>query len=176
MSVAIIIPSRYSSTRLPAKSLADLNGKPLFMWVYDACKKVRNVNRVIVATDHNDIFNTAKAYNADVLMTSDQHKSGTDRCAELAMKLDETYIINVQGDEPFINPVELERMVEHLIQHPEIDILTMYHPLTDALDVEDTAKVKLTKDINGRILYFSRAPIPYERAKNSESYYKHIGI
>jgi 3-deoxy-manno-octulosonate cytidylyltransferase (CMP-KDO synthetase) len=146
------------------------------MWVYDACKKVKNVNRVIIATDHDLIFNEAKSRKADVMMTSSLHQSGTDRCAEVAGKIDEDYIINVQGDEPFINPELLERMVNHLTKNDNIDILTLFHPLSNQQHVEDPSKVKLTKDINGRVLYFSRAPIPYPRTGGIQDYYKHIGI
>jgi 3-deoxy-manno-octulosonate cytidylyltransferase (CMP-KDO synthetase) len=176
MSVAIIIPSRYASTRLSAKSLADLNGKPLFMWVYEACKKVKNVNQVILATDHQLVFNEAKAQKAHVLMTSDTHQSGTDRCAEVASHLSEDYVINVQGDEPFISPELLEHMIEHLASHPHIDILTLYHALHEENDIKDPSKVKLVKDKNGRILYFSRSVIPYQRSENKGDYFKHIGI
>lgn len=176
MSVAIIIPSRYSSTRLPAKALADLGGKPLFIWVYEACKKVKNVTRVIIATDHTLIFEEAKARNAEVEMTSSLHQSGTDRCAEVAARIDEDYVINVQGDEPFINPELLEAMVDHLNSHDGIDILTVFHRFTNSDYIEDSSKVKIIKDVNGRILYFSRAAIPYLRHEVNHNYYKHIGI
>ncbi|GLR18284.1 3-deoxy-manno-octulosonate cytidylyltransferase [Portibacter lacus] len=176
MTTAIIIPARYASTRLPGKALADINGKPLIQWVFEACKKVKNVDQVILATDHELVFNTAKSFGADAIMTSEDHKSGTDRCAEVAENLDCDYIINVQGDEPFIDPNHLEAMNSYLYENPEIDILTLYHEISAASEILNPSNVKLTKTIDQKVLYFSRAVIPYKRNEQDNPYYKHVGI
>lgn len=176
MSVAIIIPARYASTRLPGKPLADINGKPLIQWVYEACKKVKNADRVILATDNKRIEDLGLSLNATVFLTSVDHQSGTDRCAEVANQIDVDYVVNVQGDEPFIDPNKLEQVVKHLIENPAIEILTLFHAMTDRSEIADPSKVKLTKTKNNKILYFSRSAIPYDREKGASSYYKHVGI
>ncbi|MCL4105790.1 UNVERIFIED_CONTAM: hypothetical protein GTU68_028667 [Idotea baltica] len=176
MTTAIIIPSRYASTRLPGKSLADIKGKPLVQWVFEACKKVENISRVIIATDHDKVFNASKAFGADVRMTSTDHKSGTDRCAEVAESLNCDYIINVQGDEPFIDPTHLQAMNTYLYNHPEIDILTLYHEISEESEILNPSNVKLTKTLKQKVLYFSRSIIPYNRNKSKTPYYKHVGI
>ncbi|WP_235298264.1 3-deoxy-manno-octulosonate cytidylyltransferase [Portibacter marinus] len=175
MKAAIIIPSRYASKRLPAKALADIAGKPLVVWVYQACKKVRNAESVIVATDHEMIKKAAKDFGAEVYMTSPEHQSGTDRCAEVAEKLDVEFIINVQGDEPFIDPMQLEKLIKHLIDHPNIEICTLFHQLPKE-EVDDHSKVKLVKTLNDKILYFSRSAIPHDKDDVGPSIYKHVGI
>lgn len=176
MKVAIIIPARFSSTRLPEKALADLGGKPLICWVYDACKKVSNADQVIVATDHQRIKDAVEQRNGAAIMTSDAHRSGTDRCAEVGGSLDVDLVLNVQGDEPFINPEYLEQLIEYMKSDPSIQIATLFHELKSETDLKDPSKVKLTKTKSKRILYFSRSVIPFQRNQSKITYFKHIGI
>ena len=177
MKCAIIIPSRYGSSRLPAKALADIDGKSLVQWVFEACKKVSNANKVIIATDHPLIEKAAQDFGADVMMTSSAHQSGTDRCAEVAQNLDVDFIINVQGDEPFIDPKTIEVMIRMLGSNPKIEILTLFHKMRGQDEIADPSKVKLVLDNCGRVLYFSRSPIPYQTALDSGMpFYKHVGL
>lgn len=175
MLFTIIVPARYASTRLPGKSLEKINGKPMIQLVYEACKRTNSEVNVIIATDHHKIKQVAENFGAQVVMTSENHVSGTDRCAEVAIGLSSDYIINVQGDEPFINEGDLQAMIQFLSENENVEILTLFHRL-EKNEVADPNKVKLVKDVNNRILYFSRSLIPFPRTESAITYYKHVGV
>ncbi|MBP3354625.1 MAG: 3-deoxy-manno-octulosonate cytidylyltransferase [Bacteroidales bacterium] len=184
MKFIAIIPARYASTRFPGKPLADMNGKPMIQRVYEQVKKC--VNRVFVATDDERIFNAVKAFGGDVVMTSESHKSGTDRCAEAYNNIGsgEDVIINIQGDEPFIKPEQIEAVMA-CFDDISTQIATLVKPFSeedgiDALMNPNSPKVVL--GVNNEALYFSRSIVPYVRGCDvqewlkTNTFYKHIGM
>lgn len=178
-NVIIVIPARYGSTRFPGKPLAELQGKPIIQWVYEACKKA-NCGEVIIATEDERITSAAASFGAKAVMTSADCQSGTDRIYQATKGLGADYVINVQGDEPFVQPETIKAVVELVKNDDKTDISTACMPVTDANIINNPNHVKavLAKDM--RALYFSRSPIPYKREKTPESekapYYLHCGI
>lgn len=173
---AIIIPSRYASTRLHAKPLIEVGGKPIIQWVYEKASASKLADKVIIATDHEAIYNCAKQFNANVEMTSPDHKSGSDRIAEVAKKYEEfSFIINLQGDEPMITPESIDSVISVLKNNNDADISTLIRKI-DAAEAENPNLVKCVTDDNGYALYFSRSKIPYERNEDEAVFYGHIGL
>lgn len=180
-----IIPARYASTRFPGKPLADMDGKPMIQRVYEQVKDV--LDAVCVATDDTRIENAVKAFGGQVVMTSDQHRSGTDRCYEAYLKVGQGYdvIVNIQGDEPFIHPEQI-RTIKDCFAAADTQIATLVKPFRADDDFERTLfnpnspKVVINKD--NEAMYFSRSIIPYIRGKEytewlqNHTFYKHIGL
>ena len=161
-----IIPARYDSVRLPGKALLDIAGKPMICWVVERALAARNVARAIVATDDERIVAAVKAGGYEAVMTSSGHRSGTDRIAEVATSLDDAEIIvNVQGDEPLISPLTIERAVEAMREEGSDGpgIVTTWESFESAADVLNPDIVKIVVDDRERALYFSRSPVPYPR-------------
>lgn len=174
---AIIIPSRYASTRLHAKPLIEVGGKPIIQWVYEKASKVKLADTVIIATDHEEIFNCAKSFGANVEMTRADHKCGSDRIAEVAQRHEDfEYIVNLQGDEPMITPESIDGVISALHNNKNADIATLLREIKDPEEAENPNLVKCVKDENGFALYFSRSKIPYERNENEAVFYGHIGL
>lgn len=169
-NVSIVIPARMASTRLPGKPLKLIAGKPLIYWVIEAALKVKNIKKVIVATDHQEIFNVASNLNVKPIMTSSSHKSGTERLLEVAEKEESDYFINLQGDEPLINPNDVEYLIKNLLDS-DTDIVTLAHKI-GAKEASDKSKVKVICNYKSEAIYFSRNIIPYGEA----DYLQHIGI
>ncbi len=163
MDCVAIIPARFGSTRFPGKPLATLQGRPLIEHVVARCSQVAGIDRVVVATDDQRIVDTLDGSAADVMLTSADFESGTDRVAHVAEQLDADIVLNVQGDEPLIDAVELSAALA-TFRHSGADYGTLRAPLVDAADLVDPNTVKVAVDTNGVALYFSRAPIPYPRA------------
>ncbi len=173
---AIIIPARYGSKRLQGKPLLKACNKPIIQWVWEKAIQVKSADIVIIATDNKEIYDCAKSFGANVEMTSEKHKCGSDRIVEVAEKYPElSYIINLQGDEPMINTSCVEEVIKLLKEDNNADISTLISEIKDE-DVEDPNMVKCVKDINGYAMYFSRSKIPYERNIGIAKFYKHIGI
>lgn len=173
---AIIIPARYGSSRLEGKPLLKVNDKPIIQWVYEAAKKVKSADVVIVATDDERIFNAVKSFGGEVEMTSSEHKCGSDRIKEVADRhSDFEYIINLQGDEPMIKVENVEAVIDGVKKH-KADISTLIRPIEDINEVENPNLVKCVIDNNFYALYFSRSKIPFERKENPTPFYGHIGI
>ena len=173
---AIIIPARLASTRLKNKLLLEVQNKPVIQWVYESAKKAKLTSAVIIATDSDEIFNKAKDFGADVEMTSENHKSGSDRIAEVAKRHSEfEYILNMQGDEPQITPEVIDSALK-AIHKEDCDIVTLVRKITDKDQIESPNCVKCVFDKNFNALYFSRYPIPYKRNEEFASYYAHIGM
>ena len=172
-NIIAIIPARYGSTRFPGKSLALISGKPMIQWVYERTKRSRLVNRVIVATDDERIAKAVAAFDGEAVMTSLSHPSGTDRIAEVANKTDCAFVVNVQGDEPLIQPDMIDEAVAPLLNDPSIYMGTLCKKIEDREEAFDPNVVKVVFDEKGFALYFSRAPIPWDRdlwaGKNQES-------
>ena len=166
MSKAVgIIPVRWASTRFPGKPLHLIAGKPLLRRVWERCHRARKLDSVIIATDDMRIASAAFSWGAEVALTSPRHHSGTDRVAEVAQKAKEfAYIINIQGDEPLIDPRLIDKLVETLRADGKIDIVTAAHPFSKVTDASSPHQVKVVVDLRGNALYFSRAPIPSSRS------------
>jgi 3-deoxy-manno-octulosonate cytidylyltransferase (CMP-KDO synthetase) len=174
-----IIPARYASTRFPGKCIAPIAGKPLIQWVVERARQAKSLSEVIVATDDHRIADAVKG--AYVVMTSPQHPSGTDRLAEVAVKLDCDVVVNIQGDEPLIPAKMIDEMVDALghsgTHAPGPPMVTWAQRISDPRDLENPNVVKVVFDKNGDALYFSRWPIPYVRDKAGRvEHYRHFGI
>lgn len=175
MKILAVIPARYASTRLPGKPLADIEGKPMIQWVYEAVKACAAVDSVIVATDDAQILETVIGFGGMAEMTSESHPNGTARCAEVAERYPEfDYIVNVQGDEPLINPEHLDNLIAQL--QPDTRIATLCRLLEDETAAQDPAQVKVVKTLDNEALYFSRSLIPFNRDSHAIKYYGHIGL
>jgi len=176
--VAVVIPSRYASTRLPAKPLHPIAGKPLVQHVWERCARAKGIDKVIVATDDMRIAEAAFAFGAEVAMTSDKHRSGTDRVAEVAKKLKGyTHIINVQGDEPLVDPTIVSKLAASLAKDRKIEMITSASIFTPEDDLTNPNMVKVVLDRESNGLYFSRSLIPYVRNDGVRPrFYRHQGI
>jgi 3-deoxy-manno-octulosonate cytidylyltransferase (CMP-KDO synthetase) len=174
--VIIVIPARYGSTRFEGKPLAEINGKPMIYHVYQRAKKAKFVDDVIVATDDERIKNAVEKFNGKAVMTSKEHRSGTDRVAEVARSINADIIVNVQGDEPLISPEAIEQAVMPLIENNNIVMSTLMTKIAKSIEYEDPNTVKVVTDKEGFALYFSRSLVPYPREKERLKVYKHIGI
>ncbi|MBK2356515.1 3-deoxy-manno-octulosonate cytidylyltransferase [Francisella hispaniensis] len=183
-SIHIVIPARLKSTRLPNKMLADIAGQPMIQRVYEQVAKSK-FDSIIIATDSQEIKNVAESFGAKVVLTKTDHESGTDRIAEAVTKLgfaDEDIIVNVQGDEPLIPVENIEQAAQLLIDKPEAVVSTLCEKITDVEDIYNPNNVKVVFDKDNYALYFSRAPIPFERGfsekqqVNISEFFRHIGI
>ncbi|MBI3556822.1 MAG: 3-deoxy-manno-octulosonate cytidylyltransferase [Deltaproteobacteria bacterium] len=161
-SVCIVIPARLGSTRLPEKALADINGKPMIQHVYERAKKVKGVDKVVVATDHQRIVDAVSKFGGEALMTPETLNSGTDRVAFVARSRSEAIFVNVQGDEPLLDPVSVERSLE-LVRSGRFSMATPAAPLGDEGLLKNPNVVKVLVAADSRAVYFSRFPIPYSR-------------
>jgi len=182
MRIVGIIPARYASTRFPAKPLADIAGQTMIEWVYQQAKKSSKLERVIVATDNQKIYDHVKRKGGEVCMTSEDHASGTDRCAE-ALELTKEkfdYVVNIQGDEPFIDPRQIDLLANLL--DGKAELATLIKKITDPTALTNSNIVKVIVNQQNEAIYFSRSPLPHLRNIASEkwfdnyTYYKHIGM
>ncbi|MBI3302447.1 MAG: 3-deoxy-manno-octulosonate cytidylyltransferase [Deltaproteobacteria bacterium] len=183
MEVVALIPARYGSTRFPGKPLALLRGKPMIQHVYERTCLVRDLARVLVATDDERIAQTVREFGGDVVMTRADHPTGTDRLAEVAQGLRAEVIVNVQGDLPFFPPAMVEDAVAALTQAPVAVMSTVRTPITDLAEWHNPNVVKVVTDHEGLALYFSRSPIPFTRSPEfgvrslgEVLGYRHIGL
>ncbi len=170
-SALCLIPARMASTRLPGKPLADQTGKPLIQHVVENARRAATVSRVVVATDDARIADAVHAFGGEAVMTRADHPNGTSRLAEAVTKLDaqDELILNVQGDEPEIDPAIIDALVQGLAADPAADMATLYAPFAPDEDPTNPNLVKVIKDRNDHALYFSRSPIPYDRALADQS-------
>jgi 3-deoxy-manno-octulosonate cytidylyltransferase (CMP-KDO synthetase) len=163
MRTAIVIPARYGSTRLPGKPLLRSTGKYLIQHVYERARRARAADRVIVATDDTRILSAVESFGGVAVMTRKDHPSGTDRVAEVAAGLDADAVINLQGDEPLLDPDGLDLLAGLLASDPAADVATLAAPIRDRETYLSPNAVKVVCDDRGRALYFSRSPIPFVR-------------
>jgi len=177
MNILGIIPARYGSTRFEGKPLALINGKMMIQRVYEQAKKADKLSEVVVATDDERIYNAVVGFGGKAVMTSTRHKSGTDRCCEVVDKIGNGFdaVINIQGDEPYINPQEINQIAE-LISDKDTQLASLCKPVYDEEELMSPNAVKVVFDKNGKALYFSRFAIPYLRNQIERTFYKHIGI
>ena len=170
-----VIPARYGSTRLEGKPLKDINGHTMIEWVYKRAQKSK-LDKVIVATDDERVFQAVNSFGGEAVMTSKDHNTGTDRIAEVASKYDYDVIINIQGDEPLIEADMINSLMNPFMQEPELKMATLKHKISTYEEVENPNNVKVICDKNDYAIYFSRSPIPYPRTLDMDNYYKHVGI
>jgi 3-deoxy-manno-octulosonate cytidylyltransferase (CMP-KDO synthetase) len=177
--VVVVIPSRYAATRLPGKPLLNLAGKPMVQRVYEQAKLAQTVHRVLVATDDQRIVDAVQAFAGEARMTRSDHRTGTERIAEVAAHEPGDVFVNVQGDEPLIDPVAIDTAVAALLEDPPAQIATVATPIRHVPDIMDPNVVKTVLDFDSNALYFSRAPIPWVRDTQQKihvRYWKHLGL
>src|SRR5574337_603460 len=183
MSILGIIPARFASSRFPGKPLVDIAGKTMICRVYEQAEKASGLQKVVVATDDERIAAEVKNFGGEYVMTSGEHRSGTDRCAEAVKKVSGNWsaVINIQGDEPFIQPEQIDLLAK-LFDDVSVQIKTLVKKLSDPADLDNPNTTKVVLDKAGNGMYFSRSPIPHIRGAekkdwlNKHFFYKHIGI
>ena len=178
MKTICVIPARYASTRLPGKPLVDIAGKPMIQHVYERAKTAARLSEVIVATDHELVYKAVKEFGGNVVMTSSDHPTGTDRLAEVARAYTAAdVIINVQGDEPLISPLIIDQLAAVFDNAADDLVMATVKTPMPKEEYNNPAAVKVTTDNSGNALYFSRSLIPYPRVEHEQyKVYKHIGI
>jgi 3-deoxy-manno-octulosonate cytidylyltransferase (CMP-KDO synthetase) len=179
LKAVAVIPARYSSSRFPGKALADVAGKPMIRRVYEHCARATRLSRVYVATDDQRIFDAAREFTDDVIMTAAEHPTGTDRVAEVAAQTDADIYVNVQGDEPLIEPTAVDAAVGPFDEDDGVSMTTLARtvPAAEAATLAPPNFCKIVVDRNGDALYFSRAMIPFrQRPQVNLPYLKHVGV
>ncbi len=177
METVCVIPARYKSERFEGKVLVSLFGKPVVQWVWEKAVASQTIDEVIIATDDKKVFEACKKFGAKVQMTSPHHFSGTDRVCEVVSALECEIVINLQGDEPLIQPQALDELVLELKKDKNLQVCTLVKKIETERELEDPNIVKVVVDRHNFGLYFSRAKIPYIRNKNAPCvFYKHIGV
>jgi len=179
MKIVGVIPARFASTRFPAKVVASISGKPMIEHVYTRAKQCQQLEDVLIACDHEYVLKVAKDFGANVVMTNPNHPSGSDRVAEAIKDLDVDIIVNIQGDEPFIDPKTIDSLAILLRNDPQCLMGTVIKEISDDKDFQNPNVVKCVVDSQGYALYFSRSPIPYNRnviRPMDSKQYKHIGL
>lgn len=175
MRILAVVPARWAATRFPGKPLADLNGKPMVQWVWEATSRAEGIDEVVVATEDARIADAVTAFGGIAVMTSPDHLTGTDRLAEVARLRPADVIINVQGDEPMMQPQSIAALAAAVRADPSIQVGTLCTPMTGE-EAKDPNRVKVVRGENGDSLYFSRSPIPYPRNADAAEYWLHLGI
>lgn len=176
MKIIGVIPARYKSSRFPGKPLADICGKPMIWWVYQQCLKVDDFEAVYVATDNDKIFNACESLGIKVLMTSDIHRTGTDRIGEVACKIPADLIINIQGDEPLLEPATIKAAIEPFYDNPELQISNLMTKITDPVDVVNFTVPKVITNKEGIGVYLTRTTAPYPKGSIDYAYYKQVCV
>lgn len=182
--VAVIIPARYGSSRFPGKVLTPVQSRPLIQWVYEAASRSSLVNRVVVATDDTRIHDAVAGFGGEVMTTSARPRTGSDRCAEVAEKMEEEIIVNLQADELLKGPEMLDELSSVMMEDPAVLMGTLKRELTSANELWDRNVVKVVTDHADYALYFSRSPIPHirdrvlseEEGLPAKTFFKHLGI
>ncbi len=174
-----VIPARYDSTRFPGKALAPITGKPMIQHVYKRVQQARSVSRVLVATDDERIVRAVEAFGGEAMLTRQEHRCGTERVAEVAAHVPAEIYINVQGDEPLIDPAAIDAAVEVVAEDSAVAVATLQTPIRQVAEIMDPNVVKVVLEFQGDALYFSRAPIPWvrdETFRHAVRHLKHIGL
>lgn len=177
--VVVVIPARYGSTRLPGKPLVSLNGQLMIQRVYERAQLAQCIHQVIVATDDDRIVQAVTSFGGEARMTRADHRTGTERVAEVAAHVDGEIFVNVQGDEPLLDPAAVDTAVAALREEPEAEVATVATPIKIPADIMDPNIVKVVLDFDGNALYFSRAPIPWVRDTGNTiqvRHLKHLGL
>lgn len=179
-NVIAVIPARYASTRLPGKALAQIAGQPMIQRVVERVRQAQNVSRVLVATDDDRIKRAVEGSGGEALLTRTDHRTGTDRVAEVAAHVPGEIYVNIQGDEPLIDPETVDRVVSEMLEDESTQVATPCSAIKDKNDIMDPNVTKVVRDFEGNALYFSHAPVPWVRDKKDETvavkFWKHIGL
>ncbi|MEI8350495.1 MAG: 3-deoxy-manno-octulosonate cytidylyltransferase [Candidatus Omnitrophota bacterium] len=177
INVIGVIPARYQSMRLPFKLVRNICDKPLIQWAWESASKSRVLDRLLIACDDIKIAEVAKSFGAEVVLTSVQHTSGTDRIAEAVRDIDAKVVVNIQADEPLLQPSTIDSVAQELLMNPSLVMSTVRKKIEDQNDIHNPNVVKVICDKDGFAVYFSRFSIPYYRsATGSKMYYKHLGL
>jgi 3-deoxy-manno-octulosonate cytidylyltransferase (CMP-KDO synthetase) len=178
----VVIPARYAATRLPGKPLVFLGGRPMIERVWERTRRAKKVSRVIIATDDQRIIQAAAAFGGEAVLTRPDHRSGTERVAEVAATMNSAeneIFVNVQGDEPLIEPEAIDTLIEAIESEEGVQVATLMVPIAKPADIMDPNIVKVVLDFDGNALYFSRAPVPWVRDRNAPvhaQHMKHLGL
>lgn len=176
MKIIGVIPARFKSSRFEGKPLADICGKPMIYWVYQQAGKVERFDEVYVATDDERIVSTCEQYGINVLLTSDRHQTGTDRLGEVAQRIEADFYVNIQGDEPLIEPETIDRIIDFHLENPEVEVINTMTPIRNEEDITCNTVVKVVTNRQNDGIYLSRSPIPYPKKNDKVIYYKHLGL
>lgn len=176
MKIIGVIPARYQSSRFPGKPLADICGKPMIWWVYQQCLKVKEFDSVYVATDNNKIYEVCEAFGIKVVMTSEEHKTGTDRVGEVARKIPSDLIVNIQGDEPLLEPSTIRKAIEPFYNDSELQISNLMTKIKNPVDVINFTVPKVITNREGIGIYLTRTAAPYPKGSLKYSYYKQVCV
>lgn len=176
MKIIAIIPARWASTRFPGKVLADINGRPMLQHVYERVAQVSLLDDILIACDCENVMRVAQQFGAKTVMTSDKHPSGSDRIAEVVQNIEADIVINVQGDEPLIDPSVIDALISVLKQESECVMATVIKRIDNEDDLNNSNVVKVVIDNNDYALYFSRSLVPFNRDNEDVTYYRHLGI
>ncbi len=179
LNVIAVIPARFGATRFPGKPLVPIAGKPMIQHVFERTRRAKSVSRTIIATDDERILQAIAVFGGEGLMTRSDHRSGTERMAEVAVQVPADVYVNVQGDEPLIDPLSIDAAVEGLAADDSVNVSTICVPVRNPADIMDPNVVKVVVDFQGDALYFSRAPIPWvrdEKLRVDAQHAKHLGL
>lgn len=174
MKIIGIIPARYKSSRFEGKPLAIINGKPMIWWVYQQAVKVNDLSDVYVATDHSKIYDMCRAYGMKVIMTSENHRTGTDRLGEVSKAIKSDFYINIQGDEPLIEVETIQAVIDYKKRNMSVNVINTMTSLVN--DIESRTIVKVASTEKDDLIYLSRMPIPFSKEGREIKYYKHLGL
>ena len=176
MKIVGVIPARYKSSRFPGKPLADICGKPMIWWVYQQCKKVEDFDSVYVATDDTRIYETCRELEMEVIMTSSTHPTGTDRIGEVARKVEADIVVNIQGDEPLLEPSTIKAAIEPFYDNPELMVSNLMTKIKNPVDVVNFTVPKVITNKEGIGLYLTRSMAPYPKGSLDYDYYKQVCV
>lgn len=174
--IVAVLPARYESTRYPGKPLVLIAGKPMIQWVYEQTKKATGMTDVFVATDSDKIKNAVEAFGGKAIMTASNHQTGTDRIIEAMKQIDADIIVNVQGDEPTIDPRMIVQVFEPLVKDPSLEAATLMRKILNPEDVKNQNIVKITTNLKGDIITLSRSPIPFHMKDSAVPTFQHLGL
>lgn len=176
MKIIGVIPARYSSSRFPGKPLADICGKPMIYWVYQQCMQVKDFSEVYVATDDNRISDVCDKFGMKSIMTSTEHSTGTDRLGEVATKISADLYVNIQGDEPLLEPETIKAAITPFYENPDLMISNLMTKITNPVDVVNFTIPKVITNKDGIGIYLTRSPSPYPKGSINYSYYKQVCV
>lgn len=176
MKIIGVIPARYGSSRYPGKPLIDICGKPMIWWVYQQAKMVTGLDDIYVATEDQRIVDECEKYNLNVMLTSDKHETGTDRCSEVAANTDGDYYVIIFGDEPLIQAENIQQLIDKMISTPNADAGMLATTFHNPVDVINNTTVKLALNDDGDLIFMSRSAIPYPKKKLDYEFHKHVGV
>lgn len=176
MKIIGVIPARYKSSRFPGKPLVDICGKPMIWWVYQQCKKVEDFSEIYVATDDQLIFEKCKELRIEVVMTSDKHQTGTDRIGEVSRKISSDLVVNIQGDEPLLEPKTIRAAITPFYENPNLQVTNLMTKIKDPIDVVNFTVPKVITNKDGIGIYLTRSASPYPKGSLDYSYYKQVCV